>query len=578
MNSIQSEKSSLPEIRELPIKDIVRQKSFMIRDSIDKQLVAQYKDEYDVIIQQAPISVYDTPMGLYLSDGFHRIEAGKQLEKTTISALVTKGTVQEAYAAACLANLKHGKPLTKVERIRAIKLFITIYPEWSNVKLADQLSCHEKTVRDYRTELEESKEILPQTSRIGKDGKTRPLPTKPDTATSDFSEVKQKPKRKSKWSTDNKEKLDKLYKKVKKSAFTGQKPTYQSLIDKAKELGLDVTNRVEELEEIKQVLIDSIGKQYADVKDALKDAYKRSTGMKKVLTAQIKAEETRIKKSEEDLKESLRTEVTEEVRQQVSEMTEKKRLEKLLEEIPEEFSELREWVRDGFWSIDQIKALLNNPSKKAQLVNVLENAPTKLLEGVKTGKTSLVYANTTVNRSKKHDSPPSLPDGVFDVIYADPPWMYDLPLRGSPNSHYDIMSNEDIYNLNVEGVSIQDIIAEKCVLFLWATNPKLPEALSVVKAWGFDYKTNLVWVKDKIGTGYYVRGQHELLLISIKGSIPPPIEKNRFSSVLNAPRNEHSAKPDEVYEIIETMYPNRQYLELFARNTRETWTSWGLEA
>ncbi len=87
----------------------------------------------------------------------------------------------------------------------------------------------------------------------------------------------------------------------------------------------------------------------------------------------------------------------------------------------------------------------------------------------------------------------------------------------------------------------------------------------------------MVWVKDKIGTGYYVRGKHELLLINTKGKIPPPIEENRFPSVLNAPRKEHSAKPDEVYEYIEIMYPNRKYLELFARNQRENWTSWGLE-
>jgi len=84
-------------------------------------------------------------------------------------------------------------------------------------------------------------------------------------------------------------------------------------------------------------------------------------------------------------------------------------------------------------------------------------------------------------------------------------------------------------------------------------------------------------VKDKWGTGYYFRGQHEVLLIATKGDIPPPVEEVRVSSVLHAPVREHSRKPDEVYDIIEKMYPNRRYLELFARNPREGWTSWGLE-
>lgn len=566
--------STSPELKELKIEDIICKKEFMIRDGIDKQLVTQYKEDYDVITQQAPISVHDTPMGIYLTDGFHRIDAGKQLGKTTIPALITKGTVQEAYAAACLANLKHGKPLTEKERIRARKTFIKIYPNWSDRKLANELSCTNTTVARYRKQLLKSKEIKPQGKRIGRDGRETSTEQK---GTVTHVTSKQKPKKKTKHDTSDKEKLDNLYKKVQKSAFTGQKPTSQSSIEKAENLGLNVTEHKEKLEEIKQGLIDSIGKQYSEVKDDLKVAYKKSTAIKKTLKAQIKAEEARIEKSKKDLKESLRDEVTEEVTQQVIEMTEKERLEKLLEEIPDEFSVLREWVREGFWSIDQILSLLNNPVKKKQLVNVLENASKKLLEAVKTRKTSLVYANTTVTRSEKHVNPPPLPDGIFSVIYADPPWSYDFGLRGSPDTHYPVLTLEEICNLTVFGVPIQDKFADDSVLFLWATNPKLTEALEVVRAWGFEYKTNLVWVKDKIGTGYYVRGKHELLLICTKGNMPPPIEENRFPSVLFAPRNEHSAKPDEVYDIIEAMYPNRQYFELFARNLREKFELWGNE-
>jgi N6-adenosine-specific RNA methylase IME4 len=118
------------------------------------------------------------------------------------------------------------------------------------------------------------------------------------------------------------------------------------------------------------------------------------------------------------------------------------------------------------------------------------------------------------------------------------------------------------------------------ILFLWATMPKLREALDVMEAWGFEYRTGAAWYKDKIGTGYYFRGQFELLLLGVKGNgIGVPAEADRPSSVIIAPRKEHSQKPDEVYEMIERMYPGRKYIELFQRGKpREGWTTWGLEA
>jgi N6-adenosine-specific RNA methylase IME4 len=117
--------------------------------------------------------------------------------------------------------------------------------------------------------------------------------------------------------------------------------------------------------------------------------------------------------------------------------------------------------------------------------------------------------------------------------------------------------------------------ADDAILFLWATQPKIREALAVIESWGFEYKSGLVWVKDRIGTGYYVRGQHELLLIATRGKIPVPEESNRPPSVFQARRMQHSAKPNIAYEIIERMYGGRKYLELFARAKRRGWTSWG---
>ena len=167
--------------------------------------------------------------------------------------------------------------------------------------------------------------------------------------------------------------------------------------------------------------------------------------------------------------------------------------------------------------------------------------------------------------------PKPLPEGVFDVIYADPPWKYEVDyLVCSPSQHYQTMSTEAICKIHVPS-------AEDAVLFLWSTNPMLEDALQVMKAWGFKYKSNMVWVKNKSGVGFFFRGQHELLLVGVKGKIGPPEEHARFPSVLFADVREHSEKPDEVYSIIEKMYPGKKYLELFARKRREGWVSWGLE-
>ena len=116
------------------------------------------------------------------------------------------------------------------------------------------------------------------------------------------------------------------------------------------------------------------------------------------------------------------------------------------------------------------------------------------------------------------------------------------------------------------------------VLFLWATAPKLTEALQVMAAWEYNYKTNMVWDKEKIGMGYWFRGQHELLLIGTKGNMSPPAPSNRSSSVYRQRRVGHSAKPTELHDVIETMLPDLRYVELFARKPySDKWQVWGNE-
>ena len=119
---------------------------------------------------------------------------------------------------------------------------------------------------------------------------------------------------------------------------------------------------------------------------------------------------------------------------------------------------------------------------------------------------------------------------------------------------------------------------DDAVLFLWATSPKLEEALEVLKAWGFQYRTCMVWVKDKIGMGYYARQRHELLLIGKRGNLPVPDPEDRPDSVVMAPRAGHSEKPEVFYEVIERMYPTCERVELFARHPRDGWAAWGNQA
>jgi N6-adenosine-specific RNA methylase IME4 len=169
----------------------------------------------------------------------------------------------------------------------------------------------------------------------------------------------------------------------------------------------------------------------------------------------------------------------------------------------------------------------------------------------------------------------------YPIIYADPPWQFRVydenssiaSEHGAAGVHYPCISTDAICALPVK-----ELATDAAALFLWTTAPHLPEALQVVAAWGFEYKTHAVWIKDWIGVGFWVRNQHEILLVAARGDMPTPSPARRPSSVIVAPRREHSRKPDEAYELVERMYPDLPKIELFARQAREGWDAWGNEA
>jgi len=165
---------------------------------------------------------------------------------------------------------------------------------------------------------------------------------------------------------------------------------------------------------------------------------------------------------------------------------------------------------------------------------------------------------------------PVIPDGEYNVILADPPWQYNFSETQSREieNQYPTMTLDDIKNLNLP-------VEENSVLFLWATAPKLEEALEVLNAWGYEYKTCAIWDKGVIGMGYWFRSQHELLLVGVMGTFRTPEAEDRFSSMIHSHRSTHSSKPEIIYEMLEKMFPNKKYLEVFARSNREGWVSWG---
>lgn len=166
----------------------------------------------------------------------------------------------------------------------------------------------------------------------------------------------------------------------------------------------------------------------------------------------------------------------------------------------------------------------------------------------------------------------------YPLIYADPPWQYDFSPTDSRaiENQYPTMPVDDICALPIQQIAMDD-----CLLLMWGTNPKLREALKVIEAWGFEYKTNAVWVKHAIGMGYYFRQRHELLMVATRGSFPTPEPEARPDSVIEADREQHSAKPLSVYDLIDRMYPDfcgpEYRIELFQRKPRDGWSAWGNE-
>ena len=173
--------------------------------------------------------------------------------------------------------------------------------------------------------------------------------------------------------------------------------------------------------------------------------------------------------------------------------------------------------------------------------------------------------------------------GPFGTIYADPPWQFSNRTGKMAPEHRRLHRYPTLSLAEIQEIPVEKAAAERSHLYLWVPNALLQEGLEVMKAWGFTYKTNLVWYKvrkdggpDGRGVGFYFRNVTEILLFGTRGGIRTGPAGRRQVNLLATQKREHSRKPDEFYDLIRACSPG-PYLEMFARTPQRGWVQWGNE-
>lgn len=173
--------------------------------------------------------------------------------------------------------------------------------------------------------------------------------------------------------------------------------------------------------------------------------------------------------------------------------------------------------------------------------------------------------------------------GRYGTILADPPWRFSNRTGKMAPEHQRLRRYETMSLAEIQSLPIDALAANQSHLYLWVPNALLAEGLAVMSAWGFVYKTNLVWYKirqdggpDGRGVGFYFRNVTELILFGIRGRLRTLQPGRRQVNLLSTPKRKHSRKPDQFYSLIEQCSPG-PYLELFARYRRPGWDQWGNE-
>ena len=179
----------------------------------------------------------------------------------------------------------------------------------------------------------------------------------------------------------------------------------------------------------------------------------------------------------------------------------------------------------------------------------------------------------------------NLSGSKFGTVLADPPWRFNNRTGKMAPEHRRLTRYETMTLEVIRSLPVQDHLLEPAHLYLWVPNALLPEGIDVLRAWGFEYKSNIVWHKirkdggsDGRGVGFYFRNVTELVLFGVRGKKARTFSPGRTQVNLIASRKrEHSRKPDELYEVIEGCSPG-PFLEMFARGRRRNWSVWGNES
>ena len=225
-------------------------------------------------------------------------------------------------------------------------------------------------------------------------------------------------------------------------------------------------------------------------------------------------------------------------------------------------------VGAGARSYEKAKAVVEaakaEPKKYGKLVEEMD----------RTGRVDGVHRKLKIAKQvEKIDAEPKpLPKGPFRVIVADPPWSYSK--RAEDASHRSAIPYPSMTIDAIKDLPVMSRAHDDSILWLWTTNAHLEEAFGVARAWGFTYKTMLTWVKDKMGTGDWLRGKTEHCLFCVRGE--PTITLTNQTTALLAPRRKHSQKPDEFYRIVEALCPGSK-IEIFSREERPGWDVFGDE-
>ena len=207
-----------------------------------------------------------------------------------------------------------------------------------------------------------------------------------------------------------------------------------------------------------------------------------------------------------------------------------------------------------------------------QLAKKLQDQDPSLLDDVRSGEITIFQAWKSFNTSNIIEAPAI--EGKFGIIYCDPPWRYNNPFCSpslSAKHRYPTMSLTEILDMKD---MINKISMDQSMVFMWVTNAFLAQGLKVLEVWGFKYSTSILWDKGGNGNdGVFTRVKHEILLIGSKnGGLQVEFKP---SSVQRFPKTNHSQKPIEFYQLIETMFPNSTRIELFSREKQPNWSSWG---